>query len=124
MADKKLSKKRNWEKKRSRIKKSLGVLGKYNRLVVYRSNLHIYAQVVDDNNSITLISSSTNDKELREAIKNTSGKIEAGSIVGKSIGEKLKKIKVGQIIFDRNGYKYHGRVKALADAVRNAGIKF
>ena len=124
MAEKKLTKKINWQKKRSRIKNSLGVRGTYHRLVVYRSNVHIYAQLVDDNEDKTLISSSSNNKDLKASIKKTGNKIEASSLVGKSLGEKLKKDKIERIVFDRNGYKYHGRVKALADAVREAGIQF
>ena len=124
MAEKKLTKKINWQKKRSRVKSSLGVRGIYPRLVVYRSNMHIYAQLVDDNKNETLISSSSNNKDLRASIKKTDNKIEASRLVGKSLGEKLKKNKIERIVFDRNGYKYHGRVKALADAVREAGIQF
>ena len=124
MAEKKLTKKINWQKKRSRVKNSLGVLGTYPRLVVYRSNVHIYAQLVDDNENKTLISSSSNDKDLKASVKKTDNKIEASTLVGKSLGEKLKKDKIERIVFDRNGYKYHGRVKALADAVREAGIQF
>ena len=124
MAEKKLTKKINWQKKRSRIKNSLGVLGTYPRLVVYRSNVHIYAQLVDDNENKTLISSSSNNKDLKASVKKTDNKIEASTLVGKSLGEKLKKDKIERIVFDRNGYKYHGRVKALADAVREAGIQF
>ena len=124
MAEKKLTKKINWQKKRSRVKNSLGVRGTYHRLVVYRSNVHIYAQLVDDNENKTLISSSSNNKDLKASVKKTDNKIEASTLVGKSLGEKLKKDKIERIVFDRNGYKYHGRVKALADAVRKAGIQF
>ena len=124
MAEKKLTKKINWQKKRSRVKNSLGVRGTYPRLVVYRSNVHIYAQLVDDNESKTLFSSSSNDKDLQASVKKTDSKIEASTLVGKALGDKLKKDKIKNIVFDRNGYKYHGRVKALAEAVREAGIQF
>ena len=124
MAEKKITKKTNWFKKRSRIKNSLGVRGVYPRLVVYRSNVHIYAQLVNDNNSITLLESSSNSKDLKDALKKAESKIEASTIVGKDIGEKLKHNKIDRIVFDRNGYKYHGRIKALAEAVRKTGIKF
>ena len=124
MAEKKLTKKINWLKKRNRVKNSLGVRGTYPRLVVYRSNVHIYAQLVDDNESKTLFSSSSNDKDLRSSVKKTDSKIEASTLVGKALGDKLKKDKIKNIVFDRNGYKYHGRVKALAEAVREAGIQF
>ncbi len=124
MAEKKLTKKINWQKKRSRVKNSLGVRGTYHRLVVYRSNVHIYAQLVDDNENKTLISSSSNNNDLKASVKKVDNKIEASMLVGKSLGEKLKKDKIKRIVFDRNGYKYHGRVKALANAVREAGIQF
>ena len=124
MAEKKLTKKINWLKKRNRVKNSLGVRGTYPRLVVYRSNVHIYAQLVDDNKSKTLFSSSSNDKELQASVKKTDSKIEASTLVGKALGDKLKKDKIKNIVFDRNGYKYHGRIKALAEAVREAGIQF
>ena len=124
MAEKKLTKKINWLKKRNRVKNSLGVRGTYPRLVVYRSNVHIYAQLVDDNENKTLFSSSSNDKDLQTSVKKTDSKIEASTLVGKALGDKLKKDKIKNIVFDRNGYKYHGRVKALAEAVREAGIQF
>ena len=124
MAEKKLTKKINWLKKRNRVKNSLGVRGTYPRLVVYISNVHIYAQVVDDNENKTIVASSSNDKDLQASVKKADNKIEASTLVGKSLGEKLNKYKIERIVFDRNGYKYHGRVKALADAVREAGIQF
>ena len=124
MAEKKITKKINWLKKRNRVKNSLGVRGTYPRLVVYRSNVHIYAQLVDDNKSKTLFSSSSNDKDLQASVKKADSKIEVSTLVGKALGGKLKKEKISNIVFDRNGYKYHGRVKALAEAVREAGIQF
>ena len=124
MAEKKLTKKINWLKKRNRVKNSIGVRGTYPRLVVYRSNVHIYAQLVDDNENKTLFSSSSNDKDLQSSVKKADSKIEASTLVGKMLGEKLKKDKIKNIVFDRNGYKYHGRVKALAEAVRESGIQF
>jgi large subunit ribosomal protein L18 len=124
MAEKKITKKINWLKKRNRVKNSLGVRGTYPRLVVYRSNIHIYAQLVDDNENKTLLSSSSNDKDLQVSIKKADSKIEASTLVGKALGHKLKKEKISNIVFDRNGYKYHGRVKALAEAVRESGIQF
>ena len=111
-----------WNKKRKRTKSRLK-LGSHPRLVVYRSNAHIYAQVIDDNESKTLAAVSSNDKKLNKSITKVNGKIEMSKVVGESLAEKLKNDKISQVIFDRNGYKYHGRVKALADSVREAGIK-
>ena len=124
MAEKKLTKKINWHKKRKRVKNSLGPRGIYPRLVVYRSNVHIYAQLVNDNENKTFISSSSNSNDLKTSIKKIDNKVEASTLVGQSIAEKLKENKIERIVFDRNGYKYHGRVKALAEAVRKAGIQF
>ena len=93
------------------------------RLSVFRSSRHIYAQVIDDNKSTTLAAVSSNDKNLNKSIAKANGKIEMSKVVGESLAEKLKNNKISQVIFDRNGYKYHGRVKALADSVREAGIK-
>ena len=109
-------------KKRKRTKSSLK-LGTHPRLVVYRSNVHIYAQVIDDNKSITLVAASSNDKKLSSSISKAKGKIEKSKVVGGALGSELKSNKISQVIFDRNGYKYHGRIKALADSVRETGIK-
>ena len=111
-----------WLKKRVRTKKSLGELGKYPRLVVYKSNKHFYSQLLDDNKSITLCSSSSNDKELLKSIKGDT-KIDVSKKVGHSIAEKITVKKIKKVIFDRNGYKYHGRVKGFVDAVKEKGIK-
>ena len=116
------SKRKSWMKKRIRTKKALGELGKYPRLVVYKSNKHFYSQLLDDNKSITLCSSSSNDKDLIKSIKGDN-KIDVSKKVGYSIAEKISSKKIKQVIFDRNGYKYHGRVKGFVDAVKEKGIK-
>ena len=93
------------------------------RLCVFRSQKHIYAQVIDDEKAHTLVSSSTLDKEFREKrVKSTTK--EAAFLVGKILAERLKKINISKVSFDRGGYKYHGRVKALAEGVREGGIEF
>ena len=111
-------------KKKNRTKRSLGPLGKYPRLVIFRSNKHIYGQLIDDNKSHTLLSSSTKDENLGDKLKNINGKIEKSKIVGYAIAEKIKKNKISKIVYDRNGYRYHGRVRALADAIREKGVNF
>ena len=116
------TRRKSWLKKRVRTKKSLGELGKYPRLVVYKSNKHFYSQLLDDNKSITLCSSSSNDKELLKSIKGDT-KIDVSKKVGYSIAEKITVKKIKKVIFDRNGYKYHGRVKGFVDAVKEKGIK-
>jgi large subunit ribosomal protein L18 len=119
--NKKLNKK--WEKKRKRIKSSLKI-GSYPRLVIFRSNKNIFAQIIDDLKSKTIVAASSIDKDLIKDIKASKSKLEKGIVVGKKIGELAKKENVEKVIFDRNGYKFHGRIKALADAVRETGIKF
>ena len=116
-------KRSNWLKKRKRTKKTLGTLGVLPRLVVFKSNKHIYAQLVDDISSKTIVSSSTKDKDMLSVLKKVKGKINQSIEVGKILSDKIKKSKIEKIVFDRNGYRYHGRVKALADAIRENGIK-
>ncbi len=93
------------------------------RLNVYRSVAHIYAQVIDDRSGKTLVSASSVDKETKKGLKG-GGNIASAKSVGKIIADRAKAAGVTQVVFDRGGYKYHGRVKALADAAREAGLKF
>ena len=116
-------KRTNWLKKRVRTKKSLGNLGKFPRLIVFRSNKHIYGQLVDDNNNTTILSSSSKDKKLTSALQKNKNKIEQSKVVGSDLAEKIKKNKIDKIIYDRNGYRFHGRVKVIADIIKENGIK-
>ena len=93
------------------------------RLSVFRSGKHIYAQIIDDVKGITVASASTLDKEVRSNISKTSN-VEAAGFIGKVIAERAAKSGISEVIFDRGGYIYHGRVKALAEAAREAGLKF
>jgi len=124
MADNKKNKHKNWQNKRKRIKYRIMQKNRndYPRLVVYRSNTNIYAQLVDDLKMTTLLSASSIDKDLKDPIEKAANKIEKSTIVGVAIAEKIQKAKINQIIIDRNGYKYHGRVKALTEAIRSADI--
>ena len=90
------------------------------RLCVYRSNTNIYAQIIDDEKGITLVSANSLDKEL----KLTKNNIEAASKIGEVIAKKAKKAGIKKVVFDRGGYLYHGRVKALAEAARENGLEF
>jgi large subunit ribosomal protein L18 len=96
------------------------------RLTVYRSNLHIYASVISDDGAKVLASASTAEKEVREALgaAGKGGNASAATIVGKRIAEKAKAAGIESVAFDRAGYAFHGRVKALAEAAREAGLKF
>ncbi len=93
------------------------------RLNVYRSLGHIYAQIVDDTRGQTTVSASSVDKEIRKTLKG-GGNIAAAKAVGKTLAERAKAAGIARVVFDRGGYAYHGRVKALADAAREAGLKF
>lgn len=93
------------------------------RLCVYRSLGHIYAQVIDDHTGRTLASASSLDKEMRKQLKG-GGNVAAAKVVGKAIAERARAAGVELVVFDRGGYKYHGRVQALAESAREAGLKF
>ena len=102
------------------IKKNIG---NKLRLSVFRSNKHIYCQIIDDVKQITLCSSSTLDPDVKKELKG-SGTIEAAEKVGKDIAAKAKNYGYKTVVFDRGGYLYHGRVKSLADGARSNGLKF
>lgn len=98
-----------------------------NRLTIYRSNLHIYANIIDATGGKVLVSASTNEAVSKADLKATSktgGNVEAAKLVGKLVAEKALKAGISSVAFDRAGYRYHGRIKALADAAREAGLKF
>ena len=96
------------------------------RLAVHRSNLHIYASIVSDDGTKVLASASTAEKEVRDQIgvAGKGGNVSAASIIGKRIAEKAMAAGIEKVAFDRSGFAYHGRIKALAEAARDAGLKF
>jgi large subunit ribosomal protein L18 len=93
------------------------------RLSVFRSGKHIYAQIIDDSKGVTLATASSLDKDVKGKLKSTST-VEAAKTVGEIIAKKAQAAKVKEVVFDRGGYLFHGRVKALADAARAAGLSF
>ena len=93
------------------------------RLSVFRSDKHIYAQLIDDREKTTLASASTLEKDMRDKLK-TGGNVDAASQVGKALAERAVAKGVKEVVFDRGGYKFHGRVKALAEAAREGGLSF
>ncbi|HXC41934.1 MAG TPA: 50S ribosomal protein L18 [Candidatus Dormibacteraeota bacterium] len=109
-----------------RIRKKLQGTAERPRLNVYRSLNHIYVQVIDDLHGQTLVSASSAEgkKEGKKEDRRTGGNVAAAKTVGKTIAERAKAKGVNQVVFDRGGYIYHGRVKALADAAREAGLQF
>jgi large subunit ribosomal protein L18 len=90
------------------------------RLAVFRSVNHIYAQIIDDGQGHTLVAASSTEKDL----KATGGNVEGAKLIGRTVAQRAKEKGINQIVFDRGGYLYHGRVKALADAAREAGLEF
>ena len=110
-----------FKKRQSRNRHRLTTHGTRPRLSIFRSGKHIYAQVIDDNQAVTVASASTNEKDGKAG---KSWNVEAASSVGKKIAERAKAAGVTQVMFDRGGYIYHGRIKALADAAREGGLEF
>ncbi len=105
-------------RRHARIRKTLSGSSETPRLAVFRSNKAIYAQVIDDVTGTTLASSSS------LVLKINGGNVEGAKLVGKDVAEKCKKLKISKVVFDRGGFVYHGRVAALADAAREAGLEF
>jgi large subunit ribosomal protein L18 len=105
-----------------RIRKKISGTADLPRLAVYRSNKQIYVQVVDDLNKVTILSASSKEKEVAD--KTGIKKTEQAKLVGKLLASKCKEKGLETVVFDRSGYKYHGRVKSLADAAREGGLKF
>jgi large subunit ribosomal protein L18 len=106
---------------RMRTRKRLSGTSEAPRLCVFRSNKEIYAQIVDDTKGVTLTTASSREKELADKKVN---KTEQAKLVGAAIAKKATAAGIAKVVFDRGGYLYHGRVKALADAAREAGLKF
>lgn len=105
----------------TRVRKTVSGTSETPRLNVFRSNSNIFAQIIDDTKGVTLVSASSIDKDLK--LEN-GGNIEAAVKVGELIAKRAKKAKISKVVFDRGGYLYHGRVKALAEAARENGLEF
>ncbi|WP_261303071.1 50S ribosomal protein L18 [Paenibacillus andongensis] len=117
------------DKNKARLKRHLRVRKKIEgttarpRLNIFRSSKHMYAQLIDDTTGVTIVAASTQDKELKSEIGN-GGNVEAARKVGALIAQRAKEKGLDKVVFDRGGYLYHGRVQALADAAREAGLEF
>ena len=114
---------RQRQRRRNRVRNQLRKFGTRPRLTIFRSHKHIYCQLIDDAASKTVVSASTRDKEIRASIK-SSGNKDAAQAVGKALAERAISAGLKDVYFDRGSYKYHGRVAALADAAREAGLTF
>ena len=118
MSEKNLSRLRRARKARARIAR-----GEKPRLSVFRSSKHIYAQVIDDTKGVTVAAASSVDKDLKGTLSKGTD-CDAATAVGKLVAERAKSAGIAQVVFDRSGYNYHGRVKALADGAREGGLEF
>ena len=107
------------KKRHARIRTKISGTADSPRLSVFRSNSNIFAQLIDDEKGVTLVSSSSLNLKLKNG-----GNVEGAKLVGKDIAEKAKKAKIKKVVFDRGGYLYHGRIKALAEAARENGLEF
>ena len=111
-------------KKKIKIRKKISGTADVPRISVFRSLKQIYVQIIDDTTGKTLVAESSLSKDLATEISKVSGRIEKSKIVGKSLAKKAIDNGISAVVFDRNGYKYHGRVKAVADGAREGGLKF
>lgn len=118
-----LSNKEKFLRRKYRVRKNIFGTASVPRLSIFRSLKHIYAQVIDDEEGSTILSASTLTKEIKDKVKGITKK-EQAKIVGEFMAGELLKKGIGEVVFDRSGYKYHGRVKELADAARKGGLKF
>jgi large subunit ribosomal protein L18 len=115
---------KQFQQRRDRVRRTLRkVAADRPRLSVFRSSKHIYAQLIDDGKGVTLAAASSLDRELKGSLPKGTDKA-AAAVVGKLIAERAQKAGIREVVFDRGAYKYHGRVKALADAAREAGLAF
>ncbi len=120
---KKVSRAEIRQNKHRRIRHHLNGTAAVPRLAVFRSNKHMYAQIIDDTVGKTLVSASTLQKDVKAELEHTND-VEAAAYLGTVIGKKAVEAGIESVVFDRGGYIYHGKVKALADAAREAGLKF
>ncbi len=111
---------KRWSRRKARVRKKVDGSVDRPRLTVFRSLRHVYAQVIDDVNGVTLVAAST----VSEKLGDKAGNVAAAEKVGEAVARKAIDVGIHQVRFDRNGYKYHGRVKALADAARKGGLTF
>ena len=115
---------RRKNRRRNRSKSASMFHEKYPRLVVYRSNRHFEGQIINDFESKTLVSASSKDSSLKKAIASSKSKTEVSIVIGKAIAKKAIDSDIKKVVFDRNGYPFHGRVKAFANAAREEGLEF
>jgi large subunit ribosomal protein L18 len=123
MSKKLIKKREQRERRQRRIRARVAGSSERPRLNVFRSLDNIFAQVIDDTAGVTLVSASTIDKQIRAQVEGKT-KIESAKIVGQVLAERAKEAGIGKVVFDRGGYRYHGRVAALAEGAREGGLEF
>lgn len=111
-------------KRKSRVRKNVKGTSEKPRLSIFKSAKHIYAQIIDDSQAVTLINASSLSTDIQEQIQGKGGNKEGAVVVGQAIAERALKKGIKKVVFDRNGFLYHGRLKALADSAREKGLQF
>ena len=124
MADKNIIKNQARLRRKKHIRRVVSGTDTKPRLVVYRSLKHIYVQLVDDESGKTIAFCSSNSEKVADALKEAKSKIDRSFIIGKILADKAKELNVSEVVFDRGGYLYHGRIKAVAEGAREGGLKF
>lgn len=119
-----ISKKNSRVRSKIKIRKKISGNAVKPRLTVYRSLTNVYAQLIDDLSGKTLVSASTLSKEIKDEVKNVKGKVAKSKLVGSLVAKKAAELNITDAVFDRNGYRYHGRIQAIAEGAREGGMKF
>jgi len=118
-----ITKRNQWKNKQSRVAYKINKTLKYPKVIIFRSNKNISVQLIDNNTKLTICSSSSLDKSISKEISKSNNKIDMSNIVAKDLSTKIKSQKIDKVVFDRSGYRFHGRVKAIADTLKENGIK-
>jgi len=118
-----ITKRNQWKNKQSRVAYKINKTLKYPKVIIFRSNKNISVQLIDNNTKLTICSSSSLDKSISKEISKSNNKIDMSTIVAKDLSTKIKSQKIDKVVFDRSGYRFHGRVKAIADTLKENGIK-
>ena len=118
-----ITKRNQWKNKQSRVAYKINKTLKYPKVIIFRSNKNISVQLIDNNTKLTICSSSSLDKSISKEILKSNNKIDMSNIVAKDLSSKIKSQKIDKVVFDRSGYRFHGRVKAIADTLKENGIK-
>jgi len=117
-----ITKRKQWKNKKSRISYKINKSLKFPKVIIFRSNKNIFIQVIDNESNSTICSSSSLDKDVSKNISKSKSKIDMSKIVAESISKKIKSKKIDRVVFDRSGYRFHGRVKIIADTLKENGI--